>query len=130
MEKMNWEKAVEEGCARIGWEDVGKLEIWEMAKVEDIPQGWFLYVVYNFETKELYRTGLATGQTEFIWGKHEIPLYKFVSLDEWYTNYPESLLEEGEEEPSTETLLDVYQEEFWEDFEWPTKEEIREAQEG
>ena len=130
MEKMNWKKAVEEGCARIGWEDVGKLEIWEMAKVEDIPQGWYLYVVYNFEKKELYHTGLATGQTEFIWGKHEIPLHKFVSLDEWYTNYPESLLEEGEEEPSTETLLDVYQEEFWEDFEWPTEEEIREAQEG
>jgi len=94
---------------KIKKEDISPLEIWKIADVESIPQGYRREVYYSPQTEELYTVTIGTG--EFVAVSEDIYLYTFVPVSTFYTNYP-GVLQEDE-------ILEVYEAIFLEEFVFP-----------
>jgi len=94
---------------KIRKEEITPQEIWKIADVESIPQGYRREVYYSPQTEELYTVTIGTG--EFVAVSEDIYLYTFVPVSTFYTNYP-GVLQEDE-------ILEVYEAIFLEEFVFP-----------
>jgi len=95
---------------KIRKEDISPVEIWKIADVESIPQGFRREVYYSPKTEELYTVTLGTTG-EYVATSEDIYLYTFVSPATFYTNYPGHLNEDE--------ILEVYEAIFLEEFVFP-----------
>jgi len=104
-------------------EDLSREHVWRVADVKSIPQGWRKKVFYDPGREELYAV-LTTAGEEYIPPAGHVYLDTFVSISEFWANCP--LTEEdigisanATEEELEEAILNVYQEIWWDEFEFP-----------
>jgi len=95
---------------KIRKEDISPKDIWQIADVESIPQGFKREVYYSPQTEELYTVTLGTTG-EYVATSEDIYLYTFVPVSTFYTEYPGKLDEDE--------ILDVYETTFLEEFTFP-----------
>jgi len=94
---------------KIKKEEITPQEIWKIADVQSIPQGFKREVYYSPQTEELYTVTLSGN--EYVATSEDIYLYTFVSPATFYANYP-GVLQEDE-------ILEVYEAIFLEEFVFP-----------
>jgi hypothetical protein len=107
---------------KIKREDITKKEIWNIARVRSIPLGWKREVWYDPENEVLYGVLLSRG--EIYAPKDHIYIDTFVSLGEFWTNYPYTACDlnlniEDDGLPSDEDIEEIYRETWYEEFEYP-----------
>ena len=108
---------------KVSVKDLSREHIWRVADVKSIPQGWRREVWYNPEAEELYTVLLSRGES-YEAPRGHVYLYTFVSLAEFWTNFPCSAEELGLDIssdgcPSDEDIENIYQESWWDEFEFP-----------
>ena len=111
------------GSMKIRKEDITKKDIWSIARVRTIPTGYRRVVWYDPVNQELYSVLLSSG--EIYTPEGHIYIDTFVSLSEFWTNYPYTACDlnleiEDDGLPKDEDIEEVYKEVWYEEFEFPS----------
>jgi hypothetical protein len=108
---------------KVSVKDLRREHVWKVADIRLIPQGWKKQVFYDPESEELYGVLLIAGEM-YVPPAGHVFLYEFVSLEEFWTNFPGTeedigVTGEATEEKLAEAIMNAYQEVWWDEFEFP-----------
>jgi len=101
---------------KIRKEEITRELIWEFADVGSIPDGWVKEVYYSPENEELYVLLLPPG-TIYVSPQGDVFVDSFLSLDEFWRNFPYSAEEAGVEDEGD--IEETYYAVWFDEFKYP-----------
>jgi len=101
---------------KIRKEEITRELIWECADVGSIPSGWIKEVYYSPERQELYAVLTMPG-AYIVPAEGHIYIDSFISLDEFWREYPYSREEAGVEDERD--IENVYYAVWFDEFKYP-----------